>query len=253
MENGFVITKKEKRGIILRLYLTVLGLIGLGIATAVLIASVPQFNRWFFTPESTPEKPEGTFLAFMAFVILPVVGYFYFRLSPILGNNGKLNIAALLSILTGCQLSLRFYSGGWQQTSLMLAIAFALFSLAVLSAILIKKDYSKYKKHCILLAFLLVILPIVFYFLDYTGLDAAIFYAMSILGCVWVFLDVQDLWFKLEDIPDQWNLDRIYCHTMVNLLAGFWLIHVSVFTSRLLVKLIVSPYVSPLKRNPSFS
>ena len=70
MENKFVITKQEKRGIIFRLYFTVLKLAIFGIAMALLFAYIPQFSKWFFAPESTPEKPLcGLFALFLLAVL----------------------------------------------------------------------------------------------------------------------------------------------------------------------------------------
>lgn len=240
--NEFVITKQEKRGIIFRLYFNVLGLITLGIAMALLFAYIPQFSRWFFSPESTPEKPSGSLFSLFLFILPMFLCYAYFRLGPLLGNNGKMNISVLLAITMGCRTTICFYSQGWEETGLFLAIAFVLFTLAVWAAVFIKKDFSKYKKICVLLAFVLMIIPFICFILDYDGLDVALFYAMSLVGCAWVFLDVQDLWFKLEDIPDQWNFDKMYCHTMINLLAGFWLIHIYADFIRIIVKFWVNGY-----------
>lgn len=242
MGNDFIITKQEKRGIIFRLYLYVLGLIALGIAMALLFAYIPQFSRWFFSPESTPEKPAGSLFALFLFILPMFLCYAYFRLSPWLGNNGKMNISVLLAIAMGCRTTICFYNQGWKATGLFLAIAFVLFTLAVWLAVFIKKDFSKHKKICVITAFVLMIIPCICFMLKYDGLDAALFYAMSIVGCVWVFLDVQDLWFKLESIPDQWNFDRMYCHIMINLLAGFWLIHIYTDFIRIIVKFWVNSY-----------
>lgn len=249
MENKFVITKQEKRGIIFRLYFTVLKLAIFGIAMALLFAYIPQFSKWFFAPESTPEKPLcGLFALFL--LILPMfLCYAYFRLTPLLGNNGKMNIAVLLAIAMGFRTTICFYSQGWKETGLFLAIAFVLFTLAVWTAVFIKKDFSKYKKIFIMLAFVLMIIPLICFMLDYDGLNVALFYAMSVIGCIWVFLDVQDLWFKLEDIPDQWNFDKMYCHTMINLLAGFWLIHIYADFIRIIVKFWVNSYHTSQTRN----
>lgn len=249
MENKFVITKQEKRGIIFRLYFTVLKLAIFGIAIALLFAYIPQFNRWFFAPESTPETPLcGLFALFL--LILPMfLCYAYFRFSPLLGNNGKMNIAVLLAITMGFRTTICFYSQGWKETGLFLAIAFVLFTLAVWTAVFIKKDFSKYKKIFVMLVLVLMIIPLICFMLDYDGLDIALFYAMSVIGCVWVFLDVQDLWFKLEDIPDQWNFDKMYCHMIINLLAGFWLVHIYADFIRIIVKFWVNSYHTSQTRN----
>lgn len=249
MGNEFVITKQEKLGIIFRLYLTVLGLIILGIGMALLFAYIPQFSRWFFLPESTPEKPAGSLFALFLLMLPMVLCYAYFRLSPLLGNNGKMNISVLLTITMGFRITPDFYSHGWKETGLFLAIAFVLFTLAVWTAVFIKKDFSRYKKICVLLALVLMIIPFIFFILDYDGLYSALFYVMSVIGCVWVFLDVQDLWFKLEYVPNQWNFDKMYCHTMINLLAGFWLIHVYADFIRIVTKFWLSGYPTSQTKN----
>lgn len=250
MENRFVITKGEKRGIIFRLYLNVLGLVAIGIATALLFAYVPKFSHWFFAPESTPQKPLGGFWAWIIFLLPLYISYLYFTFSSMLGNNSKMNIAFLLAILMGGRTAICFYGSGWKETSIFLAIALGLFSLAVWMAVFIKRDFSKYKKICVAVSIVLMIIVIIRQLMsDYDNLDSAIFYAISILGCFWVFLDVQDLWFKLEDVHDQWNLDNMCYHILINLLIGFWLIHIFADFFRLMTKFWTNGYQTSQKRN----
>lgn len=240
MEEKFVLTKKDKRKAFLVLYGTVLSYIALSILIALLIAYAEPFHSWFYLPESTPENPSGSVLSFGMLYAPFIFAFLYFRRGENMGNNGKMNIAALLSIAMGCKLHFYFYYLGLQKALFVIAIAFILFNLAVFLALIIKKDFSKHKRGWVLIALVFTVAILVCQLLKIEVLNSTLFYSLSFLGIVLTFLDIQDWWLKLNKVPDQLNFDRFYFHTLLNLIAGFWLIHLSFDLNKVLVKLLVS-------------
>ncbi len=249
MEEKFVLTKKEKRKTFLALYGTVLSFIALSIFIALLIAYAEPFHSWFYLPESTPENPSGSVLAWSMLYFPFIFAYIYFRCGQNMGNNGKMNIAALLSITMGCKIHFYFYYLDLQKTLLIIAFVFILFSLAVFLALIIKKDFSKNKRDWLFIVLILTVAMFICQLLKIEVLNSTLFYSLSFLGIVLTFLDVQDWWLKLDKVSDQRNFDRFYFHTLLNLIAGFWLIHLSYDLNKILVKLLVSIFRLPKQEN----
>lgn len=249
MEEKFVLTKKDKRKAFLALYGTVLSFMALSIFIALLIAYAEPFHSWFYLPESTPENPSGSVLAFGMLYAPFIFAYLYFRCGQNMENNGKMNIAALLSIAMGCKIHFYFYYLGLQKALFFIALAFILFNLAVFSALIIKKDFSRHKRDWLLIVLILTIALFISQLLKIEVFNSTLFYSLSFLGIVLVFLDIQDWWLKLDKVPDQRNFDRFYVHTLLNLIAGFWLIHMSYDLNKILVKLLVSIFRLPKQEN----
>ncbi len=240
MEENFALTKRDKGRAFFALCRTVWAFVALSIFIALIIAYAEPFHSWFYMPESTPEKISGTILAYGMIFTPFIVAYAYFRHKDRMGNNAKMNIAALLSISMGCKIHFYFYLMGWQQTLMLIGFCFAVFNLAVFLAPLVKKNFSRYKKDWLFVTVIFAFVMAVCQLLNFKALDSTFLYSVSFLGAVLVFLDVQDWWFKLDEIPNQWNFDRLYFHTLLNVIAGFWMIHLCYDLNKVLVKLLFS-------------
>lgn len=241
----FTITKKEKIKTLSMLYFQTTALLAFGIFLSYLMAYRQPFYSLFFMPESTQEKPLITFTALLLIFWAPfIIAYFYFRLENKLGANGKLNIAILLTLALSSKISVVFYKFEWQYAVKMLLFAFGAFTIAFVLALLVKKDFSYLKNKWLIVNMALLGIMLLCSLFNIESVNLWLHAITGFCGFVWIFLDVQDLRFRLTNITDQWNFDRLYHHTLINMISGFWLIHHFPDLNKVMIKILTSIFRS---------